>query len=374
MKILFNIPSVTGVGGLEKVTSAKANWLVDNGYEVVMVTINQGGMPPAFALDPRIKHIDLGVNYLYDSKSLLLKMTLRLFFKAEHRMRLKKVLFDEKPDITVMTGTDIGYDIKDGSKKISENHTARLYRIKASENNPLRRIVGKFLIWNKKRLSKKYDAFVCLTEEDKTDWGSDITNITAIPNSIKHTREPLASLQNRQAIAVGRLVYIKRFDRLIAAWEHVYKAHPDWTLKIYGDGPLKEPLNRLIAEKGLGNAVKICEPTKEIMSVYRKSSVMVSTSACEGFHMGMLEAMSCGLPIVSFDYKCGPRTLIDDGESGFIVPEDDTKGLADKICQVIEDDELRKSMGKKSYEKSLLFTEDAVMHRWEALFVELCEK
>lgn len=371
---MYHTKSIANSGGTDRIITAKANWLARNGREVVVVTTNQGGLPPFFPTDPRIKCIDLGVDYYPCGKSLLGKLLVRPVIKLRHTIRLKKVLYQERPDIAIMTGDDIGIRTKDGSKKVSEFHFMRWYKLYDRGRNPFWRIIDTLSSIHKKHISKKYDAFICLTEEDRENWGYDMQNLRVIPNFIQHTHAPQSQLCNKQAIAVGRLVYIKRFDRLIAAWEHVCKAHPDWTLKIYGDGPLKEALNNLIAEKGLGNVVKLCEPTREIMKEYAESSVMVSTSACEGFHMGMLEAMSCGVPIVSFDYKCGPRTLIDDGRNGFIVPEGDTEGLAEKICRIIEDGELRKSMGEHSYKKSLEFDEEAVMQKWTALFDELCNR
>ena len=374
MKILYHIASIANSGGTEKIITAKANWLARNGHDVVIVTTGQGDRPPYFSIDSRIKCIDIRINYYSLGESLVGKLMFRPIAKLQHSRRIKSVLYQERPDIAIMVGFDIGIKTKDGSKKISECHFMRWYKLYKRGRNPLWQILGTISSIHKKYKSKQYEAFICLTEEDRENWGNDMTNIKVIPNFIERTCEPQALLQNKQAIAVGRLVGVKRFDRLIAAWEHVYNVHPNWTLKIYGDGPLKDSLNKLILDKGLENVVKLCEATKEIMKMYRESSVMVSTSASEGLPMVLLEAMSCGVPIVSFDYKCGPRTLIDDGENGFIVPEGDIKGLAEKICQLIEIDELRKSMGEKAYKKSLLFDKDVVMHKWETLFVELCGK
>lgn len=370
MKILYHINSFDKPGGLERITIAKANWLAAHGYDVVIVTINNRGKPAFYPIDPRIRCIILGVDLLWD-KSPLRKLLQRPARQRIYKRRLAEVLQQENPDIIITASVKIG---KKAGKTISEFHSCRWYRLKEKGNNPLWRIAVRYFDWRKKRDAKRYDAFVCLTEEDRKDWGSDMKNCRVIPNFIKHTRTELAPLQNKQAVAVGRLVRIKRFDRLIRAWEIVGKAHPDWRLKIYGNGPLKDELKALIAEKGLAEAVELCEATTEIMSVYKESSMIISTSAIEGFHMGMLEAMSCGVPAVSVGCKCGPKVLIDHGRTGFLVPEDDTEELAKRINQLIEDDQLRKSMGERAYEKSLLFDEDAVMQQWVSLFDELAAR
>lgn len=373
MKIVYTLPSTAKVGGLERIVLAKANWLANNGYEIIIVTINQNGQPPIYAIDSRIKCIDLGLNFLWDSKNILRKALSRPKMTREYKKRLQEILLQEQPDITIMTGNDVGYDIKEGSKKISEFHNARGYLFVGRNKSIIKYIVNLYLMWRKKYHSKKFDAFVCLTQEDKEDWGKDMKNIHVIPNFIKHDY-PLSSLQNKQAIAVGRLVQIKRFDLLISAWKYVYKVYPDWTLKIYGDGPLKEELQRIIVEKGLQDVVSLCGNTNEIMRKYAESSVIVSTSASEGFHMGLLEAMTCGVPVVSFDCKCGPKELVCNGESGFLVQHGNVKELAERIMQIIGDEELRKKMGRSAYKMSWRYDETVVMQKWENLFNEVCER
>ena len=374
MKILYNIGSTAGAGGTDRVITSKANWLAGNGYDVVIVTTSQGGRPSFFELDPRVRCIDLGIDYQRWKRNPLRRHLLRPFKRIVHRKRLKEVLMRERPDITIMTGNDIGFDIKDGSKKISESHFARGFKLNQQTSNPIRSLINAYWTWQKMHYGRKYDAFVCLTEEDKEDWGPKMTNIRVIPNFIRHTDAPLASLQNKQAIAVGRLVNVKRFDRLIDAWALVHRSHPDWKLNIYGDGPLQKRLNEQIVERGLAQSVAICEPTKDIMKAYAESSLLISTSASEGLPMVMLEAIGCGLPVVTFGYKCGPRDLVEHGKSGFIVSEGDIKGLAEGIGRVIEDDRLRKSMGEAAYKKSLEFDQAVVMPKWVSLFDELCKR
>jgi glycosyltransferase involved in cell wall biosynthesis len=109
-------------------------------------------------------------------------------------------------------------------------------------------------------------------------------------------------------------------------------------------------------------------PTDDIMHEYLQSSVCVLSSRYEGFSLVILEAMSCGVPVVSFDCPYGPRQIIRDGEDGLLVEYLNPQALADGICRLIEDAELRKHMGQAARQNILRFSKDAVMKQWEELF------
>ena len=92
------------------------------------------------------------------------------------------------------------------------------------------------------------------------------------------------------------------------------------------------------------------------------------SSVFEGFAMVLLEAMACGLPCVSFDCPYGPRNVITDGEDGFLVEYLNSKALADNICKLIEDKELRKRMGQNGRKNVIRFSRETIMPLWEDLF------
>jgi glycosyltransferase involved in cell wall biosynthesis len=171
------------------------------------------------------------------------------------------------------------------------------------------------------------------------------------------------------------LVYEKGFDLLIEVWKSVYKKHPDWELHIFGEGNQKENLLQLITKNGLDSVIKIHSPEKEIYTWYLKHSIFVFPSRyLEALPMVLIEAMSCGLPLVAFDAPCGPKDVIIDGKNGFLIKTGDVTGLSEKINQLIESTELRKSMGKSGREISLNYNEERIMKRWVELFEELYSK
>jgi glycosyltransferase involved in cell wall biosynthesis len=110
------------------------------------------------------------------------------------------------------------------------------------------------------------------------------------------------------------------------------------------------------------------EPTNQIMEKYLESSICVLSSIYEGFPLVIMEAMSCGVPCVSFDTPFGPRNIIKNGEDGILVDYLNSQALAENICKVIEDEQLRKRLGKKAKQNIQRFSQDAIMKQWTDLF------
>jgi glycosyltransferase involved in cell wall biosynthesis len=146
---------------------------------------------------------------------------------------------------------------------------------------------------------------------------------------------------------------------------------PDWRLDIFGQGEWQEMLQGMIDERGLQETVKLNEPTKNIGQEYSESSMIVMSSHYEGFPMVMIEAMACGLPAVSFDFKCGPRDIIHEGENGLLVKDGDIDGLAEAMMTLMRDDELRKRMGENAKKVVDTYSEEKVMKMWVELLEEI---
>ena len=163
----------------------------------------------------------------------------------------------------------------------------------------------------------------------------------------------------------------KGYDYLIRAWELVNRRYPDWIIDIFGQGEWHEKLQKEIQDKNLSSVVHLRGITKDVATEFYNSSGYVMTSRYEGFPMVLIEAGMCGLPLVSFDCKTGPREIIVEGENGFLVPVGDVSLLADRICQLIEFRELRVSMGDNAMRFAQRFTLDKIMSKWIQLFENL---
>ena len=148
----------------------------------------------------------------------------------------------------------------------------------------------------------------------------------------------------------------------------------DWRLDIFGQGEWQEMLEAMIHEYGLTHSAHINIPSKRIGEEYAASSLLVMSSHYEGFPMVMIEAMACGLPVVAFDFKCGPKDIILEGQNGIIVPEGDIPQLAQAITQLIEQEPLRKAMSKEAQEVTNRYSEERIMQQWIDLFTSLVSR
>ena len=130
-------------------------------------------------------------------------------------------------------------------------------------------------------------------------------------------------------------------------------------------------LQGMIDERGLQDCMRLNGPTKDIGKEYAESSMLVMSSHYEGFPMVMIEAMACGLPALCFDFKCGPRDIIQPEENGLVVPDGDIDGLAEAMIRLMKDEELRKRMGKNAKRVVETYSEERVMGLWEDLYEEI---
>ena len=218
----------------------------------------------------------------------------------------------------------------------------------------------------------KYDAFIVLTQQDAKNW-KDIKKLYVIPNALPFIPQQISTCENKKAISVGRLSPEKGYDLLIKAWKLVTERHPDWELEIYGDGQEKSKLYSIISEYSLSN-ISINAPIRNIEDKYTESSIYLMSSHYEGFGIVLIEAMACGLPCVSFNCPYGPSEILTDNENGFLIPINDIYTLADKVCILIEKEEMRKKMGHKAYIAAMQYSPIKVMKKWEKLFDDLKKK
>ncbi len=366
MKLIYHINSLYNPGGMERVVLNKATWLVNHGWEVEILTTDQCGRPTFYEFPKEIKLIDLGINYTEDKGKNLFAHTFSFLKKRRlHKQRLTSYLKEAKADIvdTLYPGeSSFIPGIKDGSKKVIELHQGRYFH-RQYANKGIKGIIDRLREWADVRMVSKFDKFVVLTEEDKADWG-DLPKMEVIPNAAIVPEGFISKCTAKRVIAVGRLDYQKSFDRLIKAWKIVCEKNSDWVLDIYGQGEWKGKLQTMINDANLGSRCHLMGTTDNIWKEYASSSIFVMSSHYEGLPMVMIEAMSCGLPAVSFDFKCGPHDIIESKKNGLIVPEGDIVGLADALVALMKDEARRKAMGSAATEVVEKYSKDKVMDKW----------
>ncbi len=379
LKIVYCIPSLYYPSGMERVVTLKANYFAEvYGYEVVIILTDGKDKKPFYSLSPLVRIINLDINYdeLY-GKSFLKKIVLYLKKQRIFKKRLRDCLFSLKPDISISTlRREINFfnSIKDGSIKIGEIHFSKAnYRDFKSEKfiNIVQKSIAFFWMRQLIYQLKKLDRFITLTEEDKMLW-TELKNIQTINNPLSFFPDRISQCDNKQIIAAGRYVPQKGFDLLIEAWSLVEKKYPDWKLLIFGDGDRKL-LENIIIKNNLQNCY-LNHSTNDIASEFINSSIYVLSSRFEGFGLVITEAMACGVPPIAFDCPCGPKDIINNLKDGILVNSGDINELAEKICFLIENEEIRKDMGSNARKNAERFKIEHIAEQWKLLFEELINK
>ena len=161
----------------------------------------------------------------------------------------------------------------------------------------------------------------------------------------------------------------KQFDHLIRSFSALPNECRHWQLVILGEGPERSKLEALIDEHEIGN--KVCLPGKveNVSGWYEKAEIFVLSSEYEGFPNTLAEAMSYGLPTVSYDCDTGPSELIESGVNGFLVESNDEESLSRHILELIHNDRLRARIGKSAEQVRSTFEPREIMKLWTRLLL-----
>lgn len=362
MRILYFTRQIYLQGGIERVLTLKANYLAQlPGIEVFIVTSNQGNKKPRFPLDKKVNFIDLGINYNLNKRTYSPRNIWRTII---HFFRQRRLLRQLKPDVII----SIRYSmdqlwlpiINQNAKLIREWHQSRYnYDEIRKKRSYLKRCQYILYDW----LDKKYDHIVVLNEDEKKYVKSD--NGTVIPNPISRYNMN-TPLDKMRVLAAGRFVPDKAFDELIKIWNIVHQKYRDWELHIFGNDPsnAKEKLNNLILDLNLSSSVHLKDSTPDLIKIMEDYSIYALSSKTDCFPMVLLESLSVGLPIVSYDCPNGPRHIIRDGEDGILIEQGNREKFALAIGSLIEDKNLRRKMSNRAKENVQRFEMVNVMKQW----------
>lgn len=348
MRITYITNGITGIGGLERVLSIKASYFADNLlHEVHIVTVNEQEKLPFYPFSSRIIFHNVqtqgkGISYLI---SLI----------HEINPIVKKI----KSDVICvcddgLKGLYVPLWIHRGNSKLIYERHASLKFCPHSWQRMLMRLGG-FL----------YHHVVVLTPYNRHEWMSN--NIVVIPNPLSIHPSHHSSLCAKRIICVGSLSYNKGYDLLMEAWARIAYRYPDWCICIYGKGDIAS-FQQEATVRGVSKQMKFNPPSNQIEEQYLESSIFVLPSRSEGFGMVLIEAMSCGLPCISFDCPCGPRDIITHGEDGFLVKPQNTYELGERIAQLIESEKLRRQMGEAARTNATRYEMGKIAVLWETIF------
>ena len=378
-KIVYCTPALYSAGGTERVVSLKANYFADVlGYDVTIIVTEGKNSNSFFHLSDKVEVINLGLNYEEIwNVSFIEKVFLYLKKQRNYKKLLKSELMRIRPDITITTlRREINFiiEINDGSRKIGEQHLSRSNYRKTDPRftNICEKIF--FGWWKNEVVSSimKLDKLVVLTPDAASEW-PEVKNIMMIPDPLPIKVDRCSTTSYKRVITIGRYSFEKGYDLLLKVWSIVEKKLSDWQLDIFAMGdptPYVKMMDDLSIDK------KRCHLNSSVVDVedeYMKSSILVQPSRTEGFGLVIVEAMSCGLPVVSFDCENGPRSIITNGEDGFLIPPFDVEMFANSLMRLMSDDDLRESMGEKGKQNSQRYDIDIVGQQWKQLFDELMQ-
>jgi len=376
MKVAFLWGRLDYKGGIETIWVDRANYLAEKyGHEVYFISIFQQPTDvDAYRLGDNVRHLKLGVEFL-PTVSMRRNPVVFLYQWVKWRLAYKKAIRDAvvriDPDVVFCTTYfDVGRAYK-GYPLVVESHVTRAEEDLASYTS----FINRRLRYRHKRiLERDADVFVCLTHGDARNWD---VKPQIIPNFTNITPKSPVCYAAKKVIAAGRICEQKGFDILIDAWKKVAAVHPDWHLDIYGGGKkhLVDALKEQIRENGLGGYITLCGVSNDMAKAYAAHSFFVFPSRWEGFGLVLLEAMACGLPVVSSDCDYGPRDIMCGDKTttdcGILVPTGDANALADAINNMIEHPEERERMGMAAMRRAKCYDKDRIMAQWQELMLKL---
>lgn len=401
MKIVFVIQKLVGLkGGAERMIATIANAMAARGFDVQIVTFEMRSGPAAYALDPSISVVNLfpfqrriSAGDGGDATSVFVKghKTHRLekivksipnifpitmlkwhlthgFFAR----RLTSYLNRERPDVAVgflrpaITATALAGK-NANIRVIASTHNTPWQ----DYDNPERWDQNPIYAQKSREAFELADEIFVLLPEFKS-WFPDHLQkkIKIMPNPVARVSPPPSQPPVRQntILGVGRLTSIKRFDLLIKAWAKLADHHPDWQIKIFGEGDEYQNLQAAISENGLEKSVTLNGVTNEIGFEYDRAMFLCHPAEFEGFGLSVAEALMHGLPVVGFADCPGVNTLISPPENGILVSEasDRVGGLSAAIDALISAPELRIRMSAQAPESMARFESRLIYDKWEA--------
>lgn len=384
-KIHFIVYNIYGVGGTVKTVINIANYLYSRGYDVEIISVRRTHEEPRLGLDPGVK-----VRPLYDArrKAYVKKANKKAWLKSLFVRVLRKfpsLLIHRKEELYAMFTlyTDLQIirhllSIKDGvlvstipsfnslSARFVSNNVFKIgqeHRTYYDHDKSLvRDLFGRY---------DKLDVLTVLTKDDASSFKEKLPSVNAVVQengTYVDPSIPSVDYSAKKIVSLGRLIDYKGYDLLVEAFSKISQSYPEWVLEIYGKGEEKEKLDYQIESLGLRHQVFIYDPVDDIESVLKSASIFALPSKVEPFGMVVIEAGSCGLPIVCFDIPYGPRSLVKSNKNGLLAEAFNVYDFSKKMSALMSDSELREKMGRSSHELVLKnYSIEATGERFERL-------
>jgi glycosyltransferase involved in cell wall biosynthesis len=380
MTIRFLVLNAYAVGGTVRSVVNLANALAQAGHDVRITSVWRHRRRPAFAVDQRVR-LDALVDISPQRRIrrwvglIATRFPSRLVPRQEFRYIRFNRLTDRRI-VRYLRSLDGGVLITTRpalnllSARFAPRTVVRVGQEHLHHAHHRPEVAEEIARWY-----RELDAVSVLTEADRRDYQEVLagsgTRLECVPNALDQVDPTRSTLDGKIVMSAGRLVPAKGFTRLIKAFAPIARAHPEWSLHIFGSGPEQAKLAELVRTEGLEGRVVLRGQVTRLEDELGRASLFVLSSRREGFGMVLIEAMSHGVPVISFDCPHGPREIITDGQDGLLVPPQSVKGLRAAITRLVEDDDLRETMGERAVEASHRYSADRIRSRWEDLLADL---
>jgi glycosyltransferase involved in cell wall biosynthesis len=362
MEICFMIRDLTERAGLERVQINLANALVARGNKISIWSCYRRNSSPCFELSR-----DIEVSYGRRKPLPFFLQHPWLMFALEYPLLMfpfALFVIRRRPQWIVVTDTNrlvaalLGALVP-GVRLAVWEHFPLSVRMTMARERMIRRLAGVLAT-----------RIVTLTDRDTELYVKHYAasgKVTSIPNIVMlPTREK--TVRRQEVLAVGRLSHQKGFDLLLEAWFVASRRLPGWSLRIVGEGPLRDQLIRQATELEIDSGVLFDPFTRDPYPFYLECGIFVLSSRWEGLPTVLIEAMICGTACISFDCPNGPRELIQDGVNGILLPPERVDALAEAIVKLGSDSMLRQTLGREAGRVSEQVSESSVAARWQELF------
>ena len=389
-------------GGAERVLTIMANYWASENWKVTLLTLEDDIRSPGYELHPAVRHLSVESggptgtmtvppclpstetgNHSFDFKNQF-KATLRHInilresYRRLHRYLrsrrqqklLGRMIRESEPDAVISFIDTMNIMVLSQTKNldapiiVSERTNPHIHDIGSERLEKLRR-----------QLYPRASRLVVQTRDAMSYFPPDVQNRTRIiPNPVivpqQLSKRPIHRNGGRVLMSLGRLAPVKGHDLLLESFAKISARHPEWCLEIWGEGPMRAELEKMVHDFGLEGRVKLPGLTRDPSEVLEQADLFVLTSRYEGFPNALCEAMACGLPVVSFDCPSGPSEIIRHEVDGLLVTAGDVCELSSVLCRLMGDAVERNRLAAKAPELSQRFSLDKVMGMWEDLISE----
>lgn len=352
MKLCLITYDMNLVGGIEQVISTLSSQFAGCfGWDIDILSLNSTKLDTFFPVSGKVRIIHGKAKNIEEGKQVMRNHLLGREKKYDAILTFHMFISDEM--------ARIAGKLPAGTKWVATEHNSVSY-----------------YTWKRKLINyfvyRRADALVVLSEVSASYYRKKgFRHVAVLPNAVSFETEEASPLDQKQMLAVGRMEPVKGYEKLIQSFSLAAEQEKEWKLRMVGDGSLKEKLEQQAGRLKAENRIEFPGYRKNIREELMKSSLLVISSEHECFPVIALEAMECGVPILSFAI---PEIEEMDGKSGAMafVEQGNIEKMAEKMVELMQNPPLLQEMGRAAKTRAAAYHRDGIGERWNVFFSGLC--